>query len=172
MVAVRAPTIAIAWMCATAAAVGVSWLGVRTVVHDAALTPVQMAVPPSSVSTGTPPETARLTAVLPTPTTTVRPTATRPSARGATTTTVTTTTAPAVPTSSNVQRYTVKGGEVVLSTTPTQATLVSATPANGYSVQVWQETGWLRVDFSSGNATSSVFATWNGHPPTVQTYEQ
>lgn len=60
---------------------------------------------------------------------------------------------------------------MVLDLSPTQATLVSATPTNGYSVQVWQETGWLRVDFSNGNGTSTVFATWNGHPPAVQTYQ-
>ena len=170
MGAVRAPMIAVAWMCATAAAVGVSWLGVRTVVHDAVLTPVKLSVPTSAVATGTPPPTSHLTAVLPSPSATVRLTTTSPRAPLSTSTTpppTTTTTG-----SADVQRYTVKGGEVVLSMTPTQATLVSATPANGYSVQVWQETGWLRVDFTSGNATSSVFATWNGHAPSVQTAEQ
>ena len=75
------------------------------------------------------------------------------------------------PVNTNVHSYTVKGGQVVLSLGATAATLVSATPAEGYSVQVWQEDGWLRVDFSSSGGTSSVFATWNGHPPSVQTYE-
>jgi hypothetical protein len=65
----------------------------------------------------------------------------------------------------------VPGGQVVMDLSATQATLVSATPANGYSVQTWQETGWLRVDFSNASGTSTVFATWNGHPPTVQTYQ-
>jgi hypothetical protein len=172
MVAVRAPMIAIAWMCATAAAVGVAWLGVRTVVHDAVLTPVKLSVPTSEVASGTPPPTVRLSSVPPTPTTTVRPTTTGPHVPLSTSTSRPTTTATTQAANSNVQRYGVKGGEVVLSMTATQATLVSATPANGYSVQVWQETGWLRVDFTSGNATSTVFATWNGHPPSVQTYEQ
>jgi hypothetical protein len=65
----------------------------------------------------------------------------------------------------------VKGGQVVLSMDDTSASLVSATPADGYGVQVWTEDGWLRVDFSAGDTTSTVIATWNGHPPTVQTYE-
>jgi hypothetical protein len=174
MGAVRAPMIAVAWMCATAAAVGVSWLGVRTVVHDAVMKPVQVQLPASVVPTGTPPPTEHMTAILPTSTTSVRPTTTTPPATTTTSSPVatTTTTAPATTTDANVHRYAVKGGEVVLSMTSTQATLVSATPADGYSVQAWQETGWLRVDFTSGNATSSVFATWNGHPPSVQTYEQ
>lgn len=174
MGAVRTPTIAIAWLCATAAAVGVSWLGVRTVVHDAAVKPIHLAVPTNPVPTGNPPATGRMTAVLPTGTTTVRPRTTAPSARLSTSTTQpsTTTTSPTTTANAVVQRYAVKGGEVVLSMTPTKATLVSATPANGYSVQLWQETGWMRVDFTSGNATSSVFATWNGHPPSVQTAEQ
>lgn len=171
MGAVRAPMIAVAWMCATAAAVGVSWLGVRTVVHDAVLIPVKLAVPTNSVSTGTPPPTDRMTAVLPIPSSSVRASMTTPSAPRSTTTQAPTTSAPATA-GANVQQYTVKGGVVVLSMTATQATLVSATPANGYSVQVWQETGWLRVDFTAGNSSSSVFATWNGHPPSVQTFDQ
>lgn len=172
MGAVRAPMIAIAWMCATAAAVGVSWLGVRTVVHDAVTTPVKLSVPTSAMSTLPPPPSLRLSTVPTSASAPVRTTTTAPPAPLSTSTTppaaATTTTAAA----SDVQRYSLKGGEVVLSMTQTQATLVSATPVNGYSVQVWQETDWLRVDFTSGSATSSLFATWNGHAPSVQTVEQ
>jgi hypothetical protein len=174
MGAVRTPMIVVAWLCATAAAVGVSWLGVRTVVHDAVLMPPQLAVPASPVRTGTPPPTPPATSVLPTtpssvpPATTTSPAATT-TTRAASTPTPTTTAKP--PVNTNVHSYSVKGGQVVLSLSSTSATLVSATPADGYSVQVWQEDGWLRVDFSSSGGTSSVFATWNGHPPSVQTYE-
>lgn len=167
MGAVRSLTIAIAWLAATAAAVGVSWLGVRTVVDDAVL-PQRIAVPTSPVSTGMPPPTPVVTSVSPTPPSTVRPSGTP---MRTTTTAPTTTTTVTTQSSSDTQRYAVPGGVVVLDLSPTRATLVSATPANGYSVQVWQETGWLRVDFSSGNGTSTVFATWNGHPPAVQTYQ-
>jgi hypothetical protein len=174
MGAVRAPTIAVAWLCATAAAVGVSWLGVRTVVHDAALTPLQLAVPVSSVGTGTPPPTPDATSVTPTPTPSVRPTTVPPSApttRSKAASTSTAPTSPSTTANSTVHSYTVTGGQVVLSLDATSATLVSATPADGYSVQVWQESGWLRVDFSNSAGTTSLFATWNGHPPSVQTYQ-
>jgi hypothetical protein len=165
MGAVRNPTFALAWLAATTAAVAVSWLGVRTVVHDAVLSPPQLAVPASPVGTGTPPPVPPSTTPVPT-TTSVGPTSVTTTPPP---TTTTTTTAP--PTSSNVHSYAVRGGQVVLSLGATSATLVSATPANGFAVQVWQETGWLRVDFSAPSGTSSVFATWNGHPPSVQTFE-
>jgi hypothetical protein len=169
MGAVRSLSIVVAWLAATAVAVGVSWLGVRTVVHDAVVTPPEIAVPASPLPSGTPPPTPPATSVLPSPTTTVRPITTTPTA---TSTTVPTTKSVAPTTvNANVHSYSVQGGQVVLSLSPTSATLVSATPSDGYSVQVWQETGWLRVDFSSSGGTSSLFATWNGHPPSVQTYE-
>jgi hypothetical protein len=172
MGAVRTPMIAVAWLCATAAAVGVSWLGVRTVVHDAVLMPPRLAVPTSPVRTGTPPPTLGATSVLPTTHTSVRTTTTTTATSTTTATAASTTTTSAKPpVNTNVHSYTVRGGQVVLSLGATSATLVSATPAEGYSVQVWQENGWLRVDFSSSGGTSSVFATWNGHPPSVQTYE-
>jgi hypothetical protein len=174
MGAVRTPMIVVAWLCATAAAVGVSWLGVRTVVHDAVLMPPRLAVPADALRTGTPPPTPAATSVLPTtPTSAPATTTTTTPATSTTTTTAasTTMTPGKARVDGTVHSYTVRGGQVVLSIGATSATLVSATPADGYSVQVWQEDGWLRVDFSSGGGTSSVFATWNGHPPSVQTYE-
>ncbi|HEX3589797.1 MAG TPA: hypothetical protein VHV74_09200 [Pseudonocardiaceae bacterium] len=158
----RSPTIALVWLAATAAAVAVSWLGVRTVVHEAVVSPPQLAVPSIPVGTVTPPA---VTSIPPPTTTTTVP--------AAPTTTVTTTTPKPVTTTSkppNVHSYAVQGGQVVLALNPTSATLVSATPADGYSAQAWQESGWLRVDFTKGDTTSSLFATWNGHAPTVQTF--
>jgi hypothetical protein len=64
--------------------------------------------------------------------------------------------------------YVTGGGRVVLSLTQTAARLVSATPNPGYEVRIWREDEWLRVDFRRGKSVSSLFATWNGHPPTVQ----
>jgi hypothetical protein len=170
---VRSPTIVVAWLAATAAAVGVSWLGVRTVVHDAVLSPPQLAVPASPLPSGTPPPTPPATSVPPPTTPSVRPTTTTPSATPTTKPTPPPTTRSTAPTTVNadVHSYSVQGGQVVLSLSATSATLVSATPSDGYSVQVWQETGWLRVDFGSAAGTSSLFATWNGHAPSVQTYE-
>jgi hypothetical protein len=158
MGAVRSPTIVLAWLAATAAAVAVSWLGVRTVVHDAVVTPPRLAVPSVSAGTVRPPEPPSTP-----PSTTAIPSSTTSPARPRTTTTT--------PRPSDVHTYSVRGGQVVLALSTTAATLVSATPADGYTVQVWQETGWLRVDFSAPGDTWSVFATWNGHPPAVQTFD-
>lgn len=164
MGAVRSVTMTVAWLAATAAAVGVSWLGVRTVVPEAVVTPPQIAVPTGSVATGTPPP-------LPTATPLITSIVVPPPKKTTTTTTVRPTTSTSPPSASDVHSYSLPGGQVVLAITPTQATLVSATPANGFSVQEWQETGWLRVDFSSSTGTSTLYATWNGTPPTVQTFQ-
>jgi hypothetical protein len=71
-----------------------------------------------------------------------------------------------------VHSYPVQGGRVTLDLGDTSASLVSATPEAGWQMKVWTQTEWIRVDFtsSSGTTVSSVFCTWNGHPPTVQTY--
>ncbi|MBK3592110.1 hypothetical protein JHN60_07365, partial [Streptomyces sp. MBT51] len=53
------------------------------------------------------------------------------------------------------------------------AKLVSATPEPEWSMQVWTNAEWIRVDFTEGSgATVSVFCTWNGHPPSVEVVEQ
>ena len=66
------------------------------------------------------------------------------------------------------QTYVTPGGRVVLSLTPTEARLISATPSPRYEVSIWRADAWLRVDFARGRHVSSIFATWNGHGPTVQ----
>jgi hypothetical protein len=73
-----------------------------------------------------------------------------------------------------VHGYTVSGGRVVLTMTATAASLVSATPDPDWKMQVWNQTGWLRVTFTSsdGARSSTVLCSWNGHPPSVQTLEQ
>lgn len=169
MCAVRPMSIAIAWLCATAAAVGVAWFGVRTVMQDTAMPLPQVSVPIGSISSGPPalPDPVGPTVTTDPPSTTTATTQAPRSTAGPTTSS--TTTPPA--NSGNAQRYTMTGGQVVLDLSSSSATLVSATPANGYAVQDWLENGWLRVDFNAGGHTSTLIATWNGHPPAVQTYE-
>ncbi|MFJ8044910.1 hypothetical protein ACIRBX_30850 [Kitasatospora sp. NPDC096147] len=70
---------------------------------------------------------------------------------------------------SSVRSYRVPGGLVALDMQPTTAELVSATPDKDWQMQIWQGDKWLRVDFTKDGATNSVFATWNGHHPDVQT---
>ncbi|MGW7491780.1 hypothetical protein [Streptomyces sp. NPDC054786] len=68
-----------------------------------------------------------------------------------------------------VKSYATAGGRVVFDMDGRSAELVSATPNSGWEMQVWKQDGWIRVDFSGGTSHTSVFCTWNGHPPTVQT---
>ncbi|MGF1431161.1 hypothetical protein ACQRUO_32290, partial [Kitasatospora sp. LaBMicrA B282] len=73
------------------------------------------------------------------------------------------------PSPGTVRSYLVPGGRVALDMQPADAELVSATPDPGWQMQMWNGDQWLRIDFTHGNSTNSVFVTWNGHPPDVQT---
>jgi hypothetical protein len=174
------------WAVATGLAVCVSWLGVQRVLATDAATDVPTVVPvdrlASPATGGGPPigdrspvpaPPASTPAPPPTPSTGASAgpasggpaTGTRP-APGA----PASSTAPTAPDDgTDVRGYQLTGGRVVLEMTATSARLVSATPQDGWRVQAWQADGWLRVDFSRDATTSSLFATWNGHPPSVQT---
>ncbi|WP_436789554.1 hypothetical protein [Yinghuangia sp. YIM S10712] len=71
----------------------------------------------------------------------------------------------------STRTYQLKGGRAVFTFTADAATLVAATPGSGWAVKVREGHRWLRVDFTRGGRTSSVFVTWNGHPPLAATYE-
>jgi hypothetical protein len=47
------------------------------------------------------------------------------------------------------------------------ASLVSATPDSGWSMQVWKTDAWIRVEFTSGENNVSVICTWHDGPPKV-----
>src|SRR5579884_1218088 len=163
----RAPLAVAAWAGATAVASAVAWLGVDSVLIPAAETPpavlaagaktspVPMPSPPAGLGTG---GTHVSVGTSPSPERSRSHAAASPS-----------TSASATPSpSSSLSRYQTAGGVVVLAISAHLVTLVSATPAAGYSVQNWSAAGWLRVDFSQGSTTYSVFATWNGYTPQVQ----
>ncbi|MFF1375920.1 hypothetical protein [Streptomyces sp. NPDC058308] len=74
------------------------------------------------------------------------------------------------PTSSStgtVKSYNTDGGRVVFDLAKDSATLVSATPAAGWSVQTWKQDKWIRVEFTGGAAHVSVFCTWHDTAPRV-----
>jgi hypothetical protein len=159
----RVPLAIAAWAGATAVASGVAWLGVDSVLIPAAETPPAVLaagpraapaltpVPPSAIASPSPGAAESATGAPP-----------HSHAGGA---------ASASPTpspTSSLSRYQTAGGVVVLAISAHFVSLVSATPAAGYSVQNWGAAGWLRVDFGQGSATYSVFATWNGYSPQVQ----
>ncbi|MGR8010398.1 hypothetical protein [Streptomyces hypolithicus] len=67
-----------------------------------------------------------------------------------------------------VKSYGTGGGRATFDLGKSSATLVSATPATGWSMQVWTTPTWIRVEFTSGTAKVSVFCTWHDHAPSVE----
>ncbi|SEG79354.1 hypothetical protein SAMN05216223_111136 [Actinacidiphila yanglinensis] len=170
------------WAVATAVAVAVSWFGVRSVLRSTAYGPPRT-VPIAVVSSGPPPG---ISSAVHRPKPSAHPTAPAGGTAGTRPPSAPASPAPSsrTPSSSpspssagdpgDVHSYTVAGGQVVLDLGATSASLVSATPQPGWRMQLWtDQPGWLRVTFTSanGSAASSVICTWNGHPPTVQAYE-
>jgi hypothetical protein len=165
----RAPLAVAAWLAATAIASAVAWLGVDSVLLPAAENPpavlaagAQDRAAPSPLPSPDAPS-GRGSAVsgsagaAPSHPAASAPVDPRPAVSS-----------PAPSPASTLSRYETAGGVVVLAIGTHRVTLVSATPAAGYSVQNWSAAGWLRVDFSQGSTTYSVFATWNGYTPQVQ----
>ncbi len=75
---------------------------------------------------------------------------------------------PSPATSGRVRGYDTAGGRAVFDLGRTSASLVSATPAAGWSMQVWKTEAWIRVEFTSGAQRVSVFCTWHDGPPRVE----
>ena len=175
----------LAWLLATGAAVTLSWWGVSTVMTGTAYDPPR-ALPiaaaheqsqavsssthrpsgpqPSKPDTQPPKQSekpAAPSAPAPAPTT---PQATTPPPAAS---------SPAAPAASGeVKGYDTRGGRAVFDLGDTSASLVSATPGAGWSMQVWKTETWIRVEFSSGADRVTVFCTWHDGPPRVeiQTY--
>ena len=173
----------LAWLLATGAAVTLSWWGVSTVMTGTAYDPPRALPvaaadasdeqsPPVSSSTRRPSATATpkpsreprtpsaepdeaSTAPDPVPSPSVSRSAAPPS--------------PPAPTASgDVKSYDTEGGRAVFDLGETSASLVSATPGAGWSMQVWKTETWIRVEFSSGADRVSVFCTWHDGPPRVE----
>ncbi|MCX5212678.1 hypothetical protein OG689_25915 [Kitasatospora sp. NBC_00240] len=172
-----------AWAAATGAAVALSWFGVHAVLTGAAFEqPTALPLPspaakdvaatesesasrsPSASRVESTPQAALGTATqraaapgtpspppAPAPTTAAAPAASRQ------------------PAATSVRSFLVPGGRVALDLRPTTAELVSATPDPGWQMQVWHGDQWMRIDFSKDGDANSVFVTWNGHAPDVQT---
>jgi hypothetical protein len=67
-----------------------------------------------------------------------------------------------------VKGYDTEGGRVVFDLGTSSASLVSATPASGWSMQVWRTETWIRVEFSAGADRVTVFCTWHDSAPRVE----
>ncbi|MER5974644.1 hypothetical protein ABT112_33910 [Streptomyces sp. NPDC002055] len=160
----------VAWTLATGAAVTLSWWGVRTVLAGTAYDPPRaLPIQGEAAARGGGPaaEPQSSSTHRPKPSPTAAPTSRKPPEKPSPPASRAPRSTPAP--AGNVKSYNVAGGRVVFDLSPSSASLVSATPDAGWQMQVWKQSEWIRVNFTQGADTTSVFCTWNGHPPTVQT---
>lgn len=175
---------ALAWSVATGAAVTLSWWGVHTVMAGTAYDPPR-AVPIAAgargdgdgaenlvSSTHRPPPPSPSPTPPSTPPAAPEPSATpsrTPSRTPAGTPRPTAAATASAAASGTAKSYRTDGGRIVFELGADAAKLVSATPEQGWSVQVWTNTTWIRVNFTKDDGTTvSVFCTWNDHPPMVE----
>jgi cytoskeletal protein RodZ len=166
----------LAWSLATGAAVTLSWWGVHTVMAGTAYDPPR-ALPLTAGDTATQESEPRSSATSRpapsgSPSKSASPTPSRPPRSPSPSGSAPATSAPPSPsgqvTSGQVKSYDTDGGRVVFDLGKTSATLVSATPGAGWSMQVWKTETWIRVEFASGADRVSVFCTWHDGPPRVE----
>jgi hypothetical protein len=169
-----------AWLAVTAAAVGLSWFAVRSVLRDTVFE-----APPALAAQrvdGRAPDPASLApASDATISATHRPSPPPSSASAAPSSAKPSPPAPASPpavprgassgSAGTTRSFEVKGGRASFTFGADSAALIAATPNPGWAVKVWPGDRWLRVDFTRGGRTSSVFVTWNDHPPVAEMYE-
>jgi hypothetical protein len=168
----RALTGLAAWLAGTALAVGLAWFGANMVVRDAGMSPGVQVINVAPAAPAAQPTIAPASPGLPAspapgaPGPSGSPAAGQPG-RGPATRSPSPSTTPSAAAADTVRSYTLAGGRVALDVSGDSATLVTATPDSGFSVETWSGTDWLRVDFSSGAQVSSLIASWYQHAPTV-----
>jgi hypothetical protein len=157
----------LAWLLATGAAVTLSWWGVHTVMAGTAYDPPRALPITAADSTAQGSKSLNSPTHRPSPSTgpSTRPPAPTPTPKR---TPGPSPTAPSSPSASGrVKSYDTDGGRAVFDLGPSSATLVSATPGTGWSMQVWKTETWIRVEFSRGTDRVSVMCTWHDGPPHV-----
>jgi hypothetical protein len=164
----RALTGLAAWLAGTALAVGLAWFGANMVVRDAGMSPGVQVI---SVVPATPtaqPSTPPASPALPSLPASSAPRASgSPAATQSARSPAASSPSPSASAAGTVRSYTLAGGRVALLVSGDSATLVTATPDSGFSVQTWSGTDWLRVDFTSGAQVSSLIASWYQEAPAV-----
>ncbi|WP_328364062.1 hypothetical protein OG800_31880 [Streptomyces sp. NBC_00445] len=155
----------LAWTLATGAAVTLSWWGVHTVMAGTAYDPPR-ALPITS-GDATTQESKPLASSTARATPSSEPPST-PTPRATPSASVSTQAPSPSPTASGrVKSYDTEGGRAVFDLGESSATLVSASPAAGWSMQVWKTETWIRVEFAQGADRVSVFCTWHDSAPRV-----
>ncbi|MGC0331797.1 hypothetical protein RKD23_004787 [Streptomyces sp. SAI-170] len=167
---------ALAWSLATGAAVTLSWWGVRTVLDSTAYDPPRaLPVTADATARGSKPLATSASTQRPHPS--PSPSASAPAKESPKPSSPAPTRTPSSPASTGpapspssgqVKSYATDGGRAVFDLRGSYATLVTATPETGWSMQVWKTESWIRVEFSSGADRVSVFCTWHDGPPRVE----
>ncbi|GHJ02996.1 hypothetical protein TPA0906_48610 [Streptomyces olivaceus] len=174
----------IAWLLATGAAVTLSWWGVHTVMAGTAYDApraLPITAADASVRDGDGAEEESLASSTSRPSPSASPSAS-PSPEPSKTSekpdpapsdpappsAPKTPSDPAPTASGEVKSYDTDGGRAVFDLGTASASLVSATPGAGWSMQVWKTESWIRVEFTSGADRVSVFCTWHDGPPRVE----
>lgn len=162
----------LAWLLATGAAVTLSWWGVHTVMAGTVYDPPRALPLTAADATAREPGPRASSTSRPTASASPSPRPSRTPAAPAPSRTATATAGPSPASSatagSTVKSYDTDGGRAVFDLGRTSATLVSATPGAGWSMQVWKTQSWIRVEFASGADRVSVFCTWHDGPPRVE----
>jgi len=157
----------LAWSLATGAAVTLSWWGVHTVMAGTAYDPPRAL--PITAADATTQESKPLASSTKRPSPSPSKSASRTASPTPTrSTTPTPSPTPAPTASGQVKAYDTDGGRAVFDLGKASATLVSATPGSGWSMQVWKTETWIRVEFTSGTNKVSVICTWHDGPPHVE----
>ncbi|MGW0997604.1 hypothetical protein ACWD5V_30895 [Streptomyces sp. NPDC002523] len=162
----------LAWLLSTGAAVTLSWWGVHTVMTHTVYDPPR-ALPVAAQDTTPQGEKASAPpATRPSPPPSPKsPSATSPSSpapsrtpsRPATGSPTASATA-----SGRIKSYDTAGGRAVFDLGSADATLVSAAPGPGWSMQVWKTQTWIRIEFARDTDRVSVFCAWHDGPPHVE----
>jgi hypothetical protein len=182
----RAVVQAGAWTLATGAAVTLSWIGVHAVLAETAYEPPRALPVTDHPSSTAQPQASSTHRPKPSPTTSSRPPTSRsakpphpsdtPNGPGGTAGSGGHgSTSPGnhgrpdggAP-DGRVQGVTVPGGRAVFDMGARSASLVSATPEGGWSMQVWKAPTWIRVLFYRDDEASSVFCRWDDGPPRIE----
>ena len=171
-----------AWLAGTALAVGLAWFGANMVVRDAGVSPGVQVIDADPAAPVTVPPTPPAPPIPSTPIASATPAASHrasdparstassrpsPSKTASAKAKAKPTATPSATAAGSVRSYTLAGGRVTLLVNGDSATLMTAVPDSGFSVQSWSGTDWLRVDFTSGAQVSSLIASWYEHAPTV-----
>lgn len=159
----------LAWSLATGAAVTLSWWGVHTVMTGTAYDPPRAL--PITAGDATTQESKPLASSTQRAESSKSPSSKPPGSRKPSPTPSRSTppaVSPSPASSGQIKSYDTDGGRAVFDLGKTSATLVSATPGAGWSMQVWKTETWIRVEFASGADRVSVFCTWHDGPPHVE----